>query len=106
LPLVVYCERCRPKKVGAGPLRRINEDLMWEAIRRIQNLDPPWLHVMGALSHTRLRVFDLLGVDSADSKQWARAYTRFSDHGRTDRRELQDRFVRSFYFTHQKPLDM
>ena len=89
----------------AGPLRRVDEGLLWATLRLMRDeLDPPWLHVLGALQHERIGRFRLLGVTSADSKQWARGYTRFPDYGRTGRVTLQDRFVRRFYFQWQPPL--
>ncbi len=95
------------RRVGAGPLRRVNEGLLWRTLRLIRDeLNPPWMHVLGALQHERIQHFCTLGVTSADSKQWARAYTRFPDFGSTERRALQDRFVRRFYFQRQLvPLD-
>lgn len=95
----------RSRRIGAGPLRRIDEGLMWATLNLIRDeLDPPWLHVLGALNHRRIPRFRLLGVTSADSKQWARAYTFFADYKRTGRLALQDRFVRRYYFQYQLPL--
>ena len=93
-----------PKRIGAGPLRRIDEPLMWEVLRRIrEELDPPWLHVLGALHADRMARFEALGVDSADSKQWARAYTQLPayKHGLAGRVRLQDIYVRKRYFVRQ-----
>ncbi|MGD9100515.1 MAG: hypothetical protein PVF45_08540 [Anaerolineae bacterium] len=98
----------RSRKVGAGPLRRIDEGLMWAVLARIgAEIAPPWLHVLGALHQDRLSRFTLLGVTSADSKQWARAYTRYRDFKGTTaayRRKLRERFVREQYFQRQMRL--
>ncbi len=95
----------KSRQVGAGPLRRIDEELLWPTLHLIRDeLDPPWLHVLGALQHERIPHFHLLRVNSADSKQWTRAYTRFADYRRTGRMVLQDRFVRRFYFQWQLAL--
>jgi len=92
----------KSRRVGAGPLRRVDESLLWPTLHLIHDeLDPPWLHVLGALHHERIPPFRLLGVTSADSKQWTRAYTRFADYGRTESKALKDRFVRHFYFQWQ-----
>ncbi len=88
------------RRVGAR--RQVDEGLLWRTLRLIRDeLNPPWMHVLGALQHERIQHFYTLGVTSADSKQWVRAYTRFPDYGRTGRRVLQDRFVRRFYFQRQ-----
>jgi len=92
------------EEVTAGPLRKINEPLMWEVLRRVRNeLDPPWLHVLGALHHERVARFEALGVTSADSKQWARGYTHLPayKHGLAGRTSLLDAYVRQFYFARQ-----
>jgi hypothetical protein len=59
------------------------------------------------LHQDRLSRFTLLGVTSADSKQWARAYTRYRDFKGTTaayRRKLRERFVREQYFQRQMRL--
>jgi hypothetical protein len=95
----------KSRRVGAGPLRRIDEPLMWGVLTQLRaEIAPPWLHVLGALHQDRLSRFTLLGVSSSDSKQWARAYTRYRDFkGRSAayRRGLRERFVREQYFQRQ-----
>jgi hypothetical protein len=95
----------KSRLVGAGPLRRIDEPLMWDVLTRVRaEIDPPWLHVLGALHQGRLSRFTLLGVTSSDSKQWTRAYTRYKDFKGTSaayRRGLRERFVREQYFQRQ-----
>ncbi len=104
----------KSRQVGAGPLRRIDEPLMWGVLGRLRELEtrgelvlPPWLHVLGALNQDRLSRFTRLGVTSTDSKQWARAYTRYRDFKGASaayRRGLRARFVREQYFQRQMPL--
>ena len=97
------------EEVTAGPLRKIDEPLMWEVLRRVRNeLDPPWLHVLGALHHERVARFEALGVTSADSKQWARGYTHLPayKHGLAGRMRLLDAYVRQFYFARQGVLPL
>jgi len=92
------------EEVTAGPLRKIDESLLWEVLRRVRKeLSPPWLHVLGALHHERVARFEALGVTSADSKQWARGYTHLPayKHGLAGRVRLQDAYVRRFYFVRQ-----
>ncbi len=104
----------KSRQVGAGPLRRIDEPLMWGVLGKLRELEaenglafPPWLHVLGALNQDRLSRFTRLGVTSSDSKQWARAYTRYQDFKGSSaayRRKLRERFVREQYFQRQMRL--
>jgi hypothetical protein len=40
----------KSRQIGAGTLRRVDEGLLWATLRLMRDeLDPPWLHVLGAL---------------------------------------------------------